>query len=229
MSDAGIVILLFLAGLVPFSSVLFLLLALCALSSYIQYNANALVRQEPEQQSTNTTGLPAQLSSERAERTRQWHMANMMMMGTVGGLSMMNRDFNESGKVVLGCYMVLGSLVQTKLSAYVQTTLKQQHTVQTSEGCTHDRSQHCVRIASLLGMSLLAQTMKCFSSWTSQGKVSATNNQQQLRSSWHLYLLSPCIRNRYFPAMLVRHTESTITAMSTCCTICMAVLHQFGS
>ncbi|KAL0038955.1 hypothetical protein WJX77_003174 [Trebouxia sp. C0004] len=45
----GVVILLFLAGLVPFSSLLFLLLALFALASCIQYNA--IVRQEADQRS----------------------------------------------------------------------------------------------------------------------------------------------------------------------------------
>ena len=94
--DAGIVILLFLAGLVPFSSLLFLLLAMCALSSCIQYNA--IVRQELERQSTNAPGPQAQFHS-NAERNR--HVAILSMMGTVGldnlRLSMMNRDFDESG------------------------------------------------------------------------------------------------------------------------------------
>ena len=94
--DAGVVILLFLAGLVPFSSLVFLLLAMCALSSYTQYHA--IVRQELERQSTNTLGPLAQLHS-NAERNR--HVAIVSMMGTVGldnlRLGMMNRDFDESG------------------------------------------------------------------------------------------------------------------------------------
>lgn len=94
--DAGVVILLFLAGLVPFSSLLFLLLAMCALSSYIQYTA--IVRQEVERQSTNTPGSQAQLLS-NAERNR--HVAILSMMGTVGldslRLGMLNRDFDDSG------------------------------------------------------------------------------------------------------------------------------------
>lgn len=99
---------LFLTGLVPFSSFLFLLLALCAMSSYIQHNA--VVQQDLERQPTNTTGLPAQLSSERAEHIR--NLANMMMMGTMDTRGMMNRIFNESGKVVqlvqpFSCYVVL--------------------------------------------------------------------------------------------------------------------------
>ena len=80
----------------PFSSLLFLLLAMCALSSYIQYNA--IVRQELERQSTHTPGLQAQLLS-NAEHNR--HVAILSMMGTVGldnlRLGMMNRDFDESG------------------------------------------------------------------------------------------------------------------------------------
>ena len=69
---------------------------MCALSSYIQYNA--IVRQELERQSTTTPGLQAQLLS-NVERNR--HVAILSMMGTVGldnlRLGMVNRDFDESG------------------------------------------------------------------------------------------------------------------------------------
>lgn len=116
MPHAGVIILLFLAGLLPFSSVVFLLLGMCALSSYIQYIA--IVRQGPERQPSNATGLPAQLFPS-AERNR--HVAILSMMGTVGmddlRLSLMNRDFNESGKVIQPAIwyalLVLGSFVYT--------------------------------------------------------------------------------------------------------------------
>ena len=86
-------------AVLPFSSVIFLLLAVCALSSYTQYNA--VVRQGLERQSSNATVVPAQLFPD-AERNR--HAAMLSMMGTVSldnlRLGMMNRDFNESGKVI---------------------------------------------------------------------------------------------------------------------------------
>ena len=95
---AGVVVLLFLAGLVPFSSLIFLLLAMCALSSYIQYNT--LVRQELERQSapTGTPGLQAPffMHPEHAH-----HADVLSSMGTLSlqqlRLSLMNRDFDESG------------------------------------------------------------------------------------------------------------------------------------
>ena len=99
LTYAGVVILLFLAGLVPFSSVLFLLLALFALASCIQYNA--IVRQE--QQSGGAPGSPTYPFT---GPERLHHAAMLSMMGTLGmnspalhnlRLAMINRDFNESG------------------------------------------------------------------------------------------------------------------------------------
>ena len=101
LTCTGVVILLFLAGLVPFSSVVFLLVALFALASCIQYNA--IVRQQAEQQSAAAPGYQAQPFT---HPERFHHAAVLSMMGTLGvtspalhnlRLAMMNRDFNESG------------------------------------------------------------------------------------------------------------------------------------
>ncbi|KAL3162509.1 hypothetical protein ABBQ32_010167 [Trebouxia sp. C0010 RCD-2024] len=94
---AGIVILLFLAGLVPFPSIFFLLLAMCAISSYIQYNT--VIRQELERQSA-TTGTPGFQAQPFTHPEQAHHAAVFSMMGTLGlnewRLGMMNRDFDES-------------------------------------------------------------------------------------------------------------------------------------
>ncbi|KAL3162508.1 hypothetical protein ABBQ32_010167 [Trebouxia sp. C0010 RCD-2024] len=93
----GIVILLFLAGLVPFPSIFFLLLAMCAISSYIQYNT--VIRQELERQSA-TTGTPGFQAQPFTHPEQAHHAAVFSMMGTLGlnewRLGMMNRDFDES-------------------------------------------------------------------------------------------------------------------------------------
>ncbi|DBB01205.1 TPA: hypothetical protein ACH3X1_001087 [Trebouxia sp. C0004] len=96
----GVVILLFLAGLVPFSSLLFLLLALFALASCIQYNA--IVRQEADQRSNSESALQTQ--NQRINESFH-HAAVLSMMGTLGlnspalnnlRLAMLNRDFDDS-------------------------------------------------------------------------------------------------------------------------------------
>lgn len=96
------VILLFLAGLVPFSSLLFLLLALFALASCIQYNA--IVRQQAEQHFVDE---PAPQLQRRRSNEAFHHAAVLSMMGTLGlsspafnnlRLAMLNRDFNDSGE-----------------------------------------------------------------------------------------------------------------------------------
>lgn len=101
---AGIVILLFLAGLVPFPSIFFLLLAMCAISSYIQYNT--VIRQELERQSA-TTGTPGFQAQPFTHPEQAHHAAVFSMMGTLGlnewRLGMMNRDFDESG-ILATCY-----------------------------------------------------------------------------------------------------------------------------
>lgn len=104
LTCAGVVILLFLAGLVPFSSVVFLLVALFALASCIQYNA--LVRQQAEQQSAAAPGYQPQPF---AQPEQFHHAAVLSMMGTLSmtspalhnlRLAMMNREFSESGKLL---------------------------------------------------------------------------------------------------------------------------------
>lgn len=96
----GFIILLFLAGLVPFSSLIFLLLALFVLASCRQYNA--IVRQEAEQQTQQDPGI--QLQSRR--NAESFHQATVLsMMGTLGlqssalnnlRLAMLNREFNDT-------------------------------------------------------------------------------------------------------------------------------------
>lgn len=89
------------AGLVPFSSLLFLLLALFALASCIQYNA--IVRQEAEHRAPG-------LHMQTRRSPESFHQAAVLsMMGTLGlnspalnnlRLSMLNRDFTAAGKRV---------------------------------------------------------------------------------------------------------------------------------
>ena len=103
---AGVVLLLFLAGLVPFSSVLFLLLALLALASCLQYNA--VVRQQAEQRSNSGSSL----HQERRTADSFHQAAVLSMMGTFGlnsaalnnlRLAMLDRDFNDAGKNAASC------------------------------------------------------------------------------------------------------------------------------
>ncbi len=110
------VILLFLAGLVPFSSVLFLLLALFALASCIQYNA--IVRQEADQRSTNEPALQTQ---NRRLNESLHHASVLSMMGTLGlnspalhslRLAMVNRDFDDSGKRLCSSWHSMAPLMQ---------------------------------------------------------------------------------------------------------------------
>ena len=101
---AGVIILLFLAGMVPFSSLIFLLLALFVLASCLQYNA--IVRQEAEQQTQQDPGI--QLQSRR--NAESFHQAAVLsMMGTLGlqspalnnlRLAMLNREFNDTGNTI---------------------------------------------------------------------------------------------------------------------------------
>lgn len=101
MCDAGVVVLLFLAGLVPFSSLLFLLLALLVLTSCVQYNA--VIQQEVQH-------LPQQDSQPQSrQQAEAWqHAAVLSMMGTMSlhspafhhlRLAMLNREFTDAGKV----------------------------------------------------------------------------------------------------------------------------------
>ncbi|KAL3141105.1 hypothetical protein ABBQ38_003460 [Trebouxia sp. C0009 RCD-2024] len=94
----GILILLFLAGSVPLSSVIFLLLALCALSSYIQYNT--VIRQEFERQSA-TTGTPGFQAQPSMQPEQAHHAAVLSMINTVvlnnQRLGIMSRDYYDSG------------------------------------------------------------------------------------------------------------------------------------
>ena len=101
---AGILILLFLAGLVPLSSVIFLLLALCALSSYIQYTT--VIRQEFERQSatTDTPGFQAQpsMQPEQAQHAAVLSMINTVVLNNRRS-GIMSRDYYDSG-VLAACF-----------------------------------------------------------------------------------------------------------------------------
>ena len=112
---AGVVILLFVAGVVPFSSLLFLLVALFLFASCIQYNV--LARTDLQQTRPGAVAnVRAWQSTERMQRAAVLSMLNTFGLGnpalqnvmagqTAGAslhnlrLSMMNRDFTDAGKV----------------------------------------------------------------------------------------------------------------------------------
>lgn len=149
-THAGVVILLFVAGLVPFSSVLFLLLALFALASCVQYNL--LARHEADQGRPGIAGrMPAWQSAERMHRA-----AILGMMGTFGfanpalhhlmaahptrttmhnlRLSLMNRDFTDAGEH----YYKRGTCSSSLSCFLLQTAVVQMETKQRTV-CSHKR------------------------------------------------------------------------------------------
>ena len=122
---AGVVILLFVAGVVPFSSVLFLLVALFLFASCVQYNV--LARNDLQQTRPGAVAnVRAWQSTERMQRAAVLSMLNTfglgnpalqnVMAGQPAGaslhnlrLSMMNRDFTDAGKLLVSsaCHVVL--------------------------------------------------------------------------------------------------------------------------
>ncbi len=95
---------------------LFLLLALFALASCIQYNA--VVRQEAHQRSNNEPAL--QTRNQRLNESLH-HAAVFSMMGTLGlnspalhnlRLAMLNRDFDDSGKQLCSSWHSIAFLMQ---------------------------------------------------------------------------------------------------------------------
>lgn len=130
---AGVVILLFVAGIVPFSSLLFLLVALFLFASCIQYNV--LARNEaPQTRPGAVANVRAWQNTERMQRAAVLSMLNTfglgnpalqnIMAGQPAGaslhnlrLSMMNRDFTDAGKLafehflhVMLCLLVTADL-----------------------------------------------------------------------------------------------------------------------
>ena len=114
---AGVVILLFVAGIVPFASLLFLLVALFLFASCIQYHVLARNDVQHIRPRANAT-LPAWGNAERMQRAAVLSMLGTFGLGnpslgnvlaghSTGGafhnlrLSMMNRDFTDAGKCLM--------------------------------------------------------------------------------------------------------------------------------
>lgn len=111
---AGVVILLFVAGVVPFSSLIFLLVAFFLFASCIQYNI--LARTDTQHTRPGiAANLPAWQNAQRIQRAAVLSMLGTFGLGNpafrdiitdpaAGGslhnlrLSMMNRDFTDAGK-----------------------------------------------------------------------------------------------------------------------------------
>lgn len=122
MLIAGVVVLLFIAGVVPFSSLLLLLVVFFLFAGCIQYTAHA---QSNTQHPISGVGanLPAWQNAQRIQRAAVLSMLGTFGLGNsdlrniitdpaAGGsfhnlrLSMMNRDFTDAGETTLLLYMI---------------------------------------------------------------------------------------------------------------------------